>query len=62
MSEQNNKLGVLSLAALVVGAMIGGGIFSLPQNMAQNASACAVIIAWIVTGVGLFGIKANQII
>lgn len=54
MSEQNNKLGVLSLAALVVGAMIGGGIFSLPQNMAQNASACAVIIAWIVTGVGIF--------
>ena len=55
MSEQKEKtLGVLPLSALVVGAMIGGGIFSLPQNMAQNASACAVIIAWIVTGTGIF--------
>lgn len=55
MSEQREKtLGVLPLAALVIGAMIGGGIFSLPQNMAQNASACAVIIAWVVTGTGIF--------
>ena len=53
-SGKENTLGVLPLAALVVGAMIGGGIFSLPQNMAQNASACAVIIAWIVTGTGIF--------
>ena len=44
MSMKDNKLGVLPLAALVIGAMIGGGIFSLPQNMAQNASACSVII------------------
>lgn len=54
MSAENNKLGVLPLAALVVGAMIGGGIFSLPQNMAQNASALAVILAWVVTGIGIF--------
>ncbi len=54
MAENNSKLGVLPLAALVVGAMIGGGIFSLPQNMAQNASALAVIIAWVVTGTGIF--------
>ena len=32
------KLGVLGLAAIVVSSMIGGGIFSLPQNMAQSAS------------------------
>ena len=51
---KDNKLGVLSLAALVIGAMIGGGIFSLPQNMAQNASACAVIISWVITGTGIF--------
>jgi len=52
--EDNKKLGVIPLAALVVGAMIGGGIFSLPQNMAQDASAGAVVIAWIITGVGIF--------
>ena len=53
-SNDNRKLGVISLAALVVSAMIGGGIFSLPQNMAQSAALMAVIIAWIITGIGMF--------
>ncbi|MEG1980748.1 MAG: amino acid permease, partial [Victivallaceae bacterium] len=50
----NNKLGVLALAALVVSAMVGGGIFSLPQNMAQYAGVEAIIIAWAITGAGIF--------
>ena len=54
MADDNRKLGVTALAALVVSAMIGGGIFSLPQNMAQQASVTAVIIAWVVTGIGMF--------
>ena len=51
---ENKKLGVIALAALVVSAMIGGGIFSLPQNMAQGAGVTAVIVAWVVTGAGMF--------
>ncbi|MBQ7393751.1 MAG: amino acid permease [Lentisphaeria bacterium] len=55
MSGTNEKkLGTAALAALVVSAMIGGGIFSLPQNMAQNAALAAVIGAWIITGTGMF--------
>ena len=54
MSSENTKLGWLALAALVVSAMIGGGIFSLPQNMAQSASSGAVIVSWIITGIGIF--------
>ena len=54
MGDQTKKLGVMMLAALVVSAMIGGGIFSLPQNMSQGAGAGAVLIAWIITGVGIF--------
>ena len=53
MGEQSKKLGVMMLAALVVSAMVGGGIFSLPQNMSQGAGAGAVLIAWIITGVGI---------
>ena len=34
--------------------MIGGGIFNLPQNMSQSASAGAVGIAWIITGIGMY--------
>lgn len=33
--------------------MIGGGIFSLPQAIAADASPAAAIIGWIVTGVGM---------
>ena len=52
--ESEKKLGVAALAALVVSAMIGGGIFSLPQNMAAAASVGAVLIAWCITGFGMY--------
>ncbi|MGN0919493.1 MAG: amino acid permease [Alphaproteobacteria bacterium] len=48
------KLGVLGLAGIVVSSMIGGGIFSLPQNMAQGAAVGAIILAWLITGVGIY--------
>ncbi|WCK69173.1 arginine-ornithine antiporter [Agrobacterium tumefaciens] len=52
----SKKLGLLPLAALVVGSMIGGGVFSLPQNMAKGASPGAVIIGWLITGVGMLAL------
>ena len=54
MEKITQKLGAVALSALVVSAMIGGGIFSLPQNMAQSAGLTAVLLAWIITGVGIF--------
>ena len=42
-SDDKGKLGVLALAGVVVSSMIGGGIYSLPQNMAAGASVGAVI-------------------
>ena len=59
MKQQNASLGVIALAALVVSAMIGGGVFSLPQNMAQNASVTAVALGWVITGVGIFFLVAT---
>jgi len=47
-------LGVLALAAIVVSSMIGGGIYSLPQNMAASASVGAVLLAWLITGIGVY--------
>lgn len=52
--QTSGKLGVFGLAAIVVSSMIGGGIFSLPQNMAQSASVGAVILAWLITGIGMY--------
>ena len=35
--DEENSLGVLALAGVVISSMIGGGIYSLPQNMAAGA-------------------------
>ncbi|HHT7676090.1 basic amino acid/polyamine antiporter [Pasteurella multocida] len=49
----NKKIGLLSLTALVLSSMIDSGIFSLPQNMAEVAGAQALVIGWIITGIGI---------
>ena len=53
MAQSAQKLRLGALTALVVGSMIGGGIFSLPQNMAASAGAGAVLIGWAITAVGM---------
>ncbi|AVE05440.1 arginine-ornithine antiporter [Pseudomonas sp. R11F] len=53
MSETPGKLRLGALVALVVGSMIGGGIFSLPQNMAASADVGAVLIGWFITAIGM---------
>ncbi|MCQ6258733.1 arginine-ornithine antiporter [Pseudomonas sp. Q11] len=53
MSDARGKLRLGALVALVVGSMIGGGIFSLPQNMAASADVGAVLIGWAITAVGM---------
>ena len=50
------RLGLLALTALVVGSMIGGGVFSLPQNMSAGASPGAILIAWGITGAGMLAL------
>lgn len=46
-------LGVASLTAIVVGSMIGSGIFALPSQMAASAAPGPLLIGWAVTGVGM---------
>ena len=55
-ANTNGKLGLISLTALVIGSMLGGGVSSLPQNMAKGASPGAVIIGWLITGVGMLAL------
>lgn len=55
-NKASQKLGLLPLTALVVGSMIGGGIFSLPQNMAKGASPGAALIGWLITGIGMLAL------
>ena len=53
-AKSSHKLGVISMTLLVIGAMVGGGAFNLPQNMAQQAGLGAVLIGWLVSGLGVF--------
>ncbi|CAM2756531.1 arginine-ornithine antiporter [Actinomyces slackii] len=48
-----STLPVVGLTALVVGSMIGGGIFGLPSQMAKVAAPGALLIGWIITGAGM---------
>ncbi|WP_044176843.1 amino acid permease [Phytobacter massiliensis] len=47
------KLGLSALTALVLSSMLGAGVFSLPQNMAEVASPAALLIGWAITGAGI---------
>ena len=47
------RLSLGLLVALVVGSIVGSGIFGLPQNMAAGAGAGAILIGWAITGVGM---------
>ncbi|WP_411883323.1 arginine-ornithine antiporter [Polaromonas sp. YR568] len=51
--QAQGSLGLGLLVALVTGSIIGSGIFGLPQNMAAGAGAGAILIGWLVTGVGM---------
>ena len=46
-------LALPALIALVVGSMIGSGIFALPSQMAGSAAPGPLLIGWLVTGVGM---------
>lgn len=46
------KLRLGALTALVIGSMVGSGVFSLPQNMAAGAGPLAIMIGWAITAVG----------
>ena len=50
---KSNKLGFWVLTALVIGNMVGSGIFMLPRSLSEAASPAGVISAWLVTGLGV---------
>ncbi|OAH54706.1 MULTISPECIES: amino acid permease [Bacillaceae] len=49
----DKKWGFWLLTAIVVGNMVGSGIFMLPSTLAQMASPLGVTIAWLLTGFGV---------
>lgn len=56
------KLGLSALTALVLSSMLGAGVFSLPQNMAQVASPAALLIGWTITGIGILFLAVAMLV
>lgn len=52
--SSGHKLGLIALSAIVVSSMLGGGVFSLPQNTAATSAVGPVIIAWVIAGIGIY--------
>lgn len=53
MSENNKKLGLFALVALVISSSIGSGVFGIATDMVSTAAPGAALIAWIVVGFGV---------
>src|SRR5262249_47466209 len=51
--QKSGKLTLLPRIALVVGSMIGGGVFNLPSDMSRQASPGAILIGWLISGIGM---------
>jgi arginine:ornithine antiporter/lysine permease len=47
------KVSVLTLAAMVVGSMVGGGVFTLPQGFGSATGVLGALIAWTLAGLGM---------
>ena len=47
------KLSLFALTMMVVGGMVGAGIFSLPRTFAGATGPVGAIIAWLIAGTGM---------
>lgn len=55
MTEQHSqKLSLFALSALVIGSMIGAGIFSLPRTFGNATGPFGALIAWCIAAGGMF--------
>lgn len=53
MSSNKQTLSVGALTALVVGSMVGAGIFTLPSAFGRATGVVGGLIAWVIAGVGM---------
>ena len=54
MASTEQKMSLTQLTAMVVGGMVGAGIFSLPRTFANATGPFGAIIAWLIAGTGMY--------
>ncbi|MDP4509908.1 amino acid permease [Nonomuraea turcica] len=52
-TEAVRKMPLPVLTAMVVGSMVGAGVFSLPRDFAQATGVLGTLVAWLIAGVGM---------
>src|SRR5690349_22787676 len=52
-SAEVRKFPLTTLIAMVIGSMVGAGIFSLPRNFALATGVFGALIAWVISGAGM---------
>jgi len=51
--QASDKVGLPTLTAMVVGSMIGSGVFLLPRRFGTETGVLGAIIAWTIAGTGM---------
>ena len=54
MATTDQKMSRMALTAMVVGGMVGAGIFSLPRTFANATGPLGAVIAWLIAGTGMY--------
>lgn len=53
LQDTKDKLSVPALTAMVVGSMVGAGVFQLPARFASETGVYGALIAWTIAGLGM---------
>ena len=53
-SERTEKFSLFALTMMVVGSMVGAGIWSLPRPFATATGVFGAIIAWLIAAGGMY--------
>jgi arginine:ornithine antiporter/lysine permease len=54
MASTAQKMSRMQLTAMVVGGMVGAGIFSLPRTFANATGPLGAVFAWLIAGTGMY--------
>lgn len=53
-TPRTQRLSLFALTMMVIGGMVGAGIFSLPRTFAGATGPIGAIIAWLIAGTGMY--------
>jgi arginine:ornithine antiporter / lysine permease len=53
-STSAQKMSLPMLTAMVVGSMVGSGVFMLPRRFGDHAGVFGALVAWVIAGGGMF--------